>query len=840
MTADVSSALAPEMGSITAVLGPTNTGKTYLAMDRMLGHASGMIGFPLRLLARENYDRVVKTRGAGSVALITGEEKIVPPNPRYYVCTVESMPLDRQVAFLAVDEIQLAADPDRGHVFTNRLLEARGTVETMFLGSKTIKPLARRLVPKAQFVTRPRFSKLTYAGPKKLTRLPRRSAVVAFSVSEVYGIAELIRRHRGGAAVVMGALSPRTRNAQVALYQNGDVDYLVATDAIGMGLNMDVDHVAFASLKKFDGHGPRSLTAAEVAQIAGRAGRHMSDGAFGVTADAPVLDPDTIARVETHEFAALKSLFWRNTDLRFTTLEALLASLKHAPPVPVLLRPPPAEDQLVLEAMAKDDGVRSRADNATCLKLLWDVAQIPDFRRVRPEIHARLLIQVFNHLAAGTEVLPEDWFAMQVEQIDRVDGDMHVIMDRIAAIRIWTYIAHRGDWLKDVLAWQERTRRAEDRLSDALHDKLTSQFVDSRTAHLVKRLKGDDLLAADIGEDGVVEVDGHRLGRLEGLRFRAERVGTPIADRTVLNAANASLRPGISDRVDAIAVASSEAFELDDEARIVWNGDPIARLMGGAETLRPRIRVFADELVDVAARTRVEGSLRAWLTAHIDHELAPLATALKAQVPGAVRGIVFQLSENLGAILRSAVEDQLAALRDDERKMLARLGIRFGVEQVFFPALLKAAPIRLRGLLWISVHRDCPLPQLPEPGRVAVPLIQNVPKDFYCACGYRPIGPTGYRVDMLERFAAETRRLGRKKIAIFPPATLSLLGIDAETGVVVLNALGFEAKQEKAGIKFSGRRKPLRARSKNKKGQDEKNTPLPDSPFIKLKELLPS
>ena len=839
MIADDISAPASGIGTITAVLGPTNTGKTFLAMDRMLGHASGMIGFPLRLLARENYDRVVKTRGAGSVALITGEEKIVPPNPRYYVCTAESMPLDRQVAFLAVDEIQLAADPDRGHVFTNRLLEARGALETMFLGSKTIKPLVRRLVPKAQFINRPRFSKLAHTGPKKLTRLPRRSAVVAFSVSEVYGIAELIRRHRGGAAVVMGALSPRTRNAQVALYQNGDVDYLVATDAIGMGLNMDVDHVAFASLKKFDGHSPRPLAAAEVAQIAGRAGRHMNDGTFGVTADAPILDPDIISRVEAHEFSALKSLFWRNTDLRFTTLGALLASLKHAPPAAMLLRPPPAEDQLVLEAMARDDDVRAKADNPARLKLLWNVAQVPDFRRVRPETHARVLTQVFNHLAADAGVLPEDWVAKQVQQIDRSDGDMHVLMDRIAAIRVWTYIAHHADWLKDGLGWQDRTRRVEDRLSDALHDKLTTQFVDSRTAHLVKRLKDDDLLAADIDEDGVVEVDGHRLGRLEGLRFKAERVGTRTADRAVLNAAIASLRPVISRRVDAITSASSDAFSLDDEARIVWSGEPIAKLAAGAARIRPQVLVFADELLDAAARGGVEDRLKTWVSAHVGDVLAPLTKALDAEVPGPVRGIVFQLSEALGAISRSTVEDQLAALKEDERKALARLGIRFGVEQVFFPALLKAAPIRLRGLLWISAHRDCPLPPLPEPGRVAVPLVHNVPAEFYCACGHRPIGPTAYRIDMLERFAAEVRRLGRGKNPVLPPSTLSLLGIDAAAGIAVLKNLGFNASIEDAKITFSVRKRPRPTRKTRHKEHinREKNGPSPGSPFAKLKEL---
>ncbi|MGE4062318.1 MAG: helicase-related protein [Rhodospirillaceae bacterium] len=842
MTADFRNAPVPtpKVGAVTAVLGPTNTGKTYLAMDRMLGHASGMIGFPLRLLARENYERVVRARGANSVALITGEEKIIPPNPRYYVCTVESMPLDREVAFLAVDEIQLAADSDRGHVFTHRLLHARGMVETMFLGAETIKPLIRRLVPAVEFVTRPRFSKLTYTGAKKLTRLPARSAVVAFSVSEVYGIAELIRRHRGGAAVVMGALSPRTRNAQVALYQSGDVDYMVATDAIGMGLNMDVDHVAFASMSKFDGRAPRPLTASEVAQIAGRAGRHMNDGTFGVTADLPEIDPDVIARVEAHEFPPLQSLYWRNADLRFTSLDALLASLKYPPPSPSLVRPPPAEDQLVLEAMTKEPTVRERAHGPHRLRLLWDVAQVPDFRKVKPEVHARLMAQVYTHLTQGDGVMPDDWVAGHVERINRTDGDIHVLMDRIAAIRTWTYLSHRGDWVSDAREWQERTREVEDRLSDALHDKLTKQFVDSRTAHLVKRLRGDDLLAADIADDGIVTVDGHRLGHLEGLRFRADRTGLRTADRAVLGAANAALRPLIAARIEAILASGDNALSLDDEARIVWRQEPIAVLVGGNEPLRPQIEVPADERIDPSARLRLESRLRAWLSAHIGHLLEPLAKARQDVAPPAVRGILFHLTEALGLVQRSVVEPQLQALSPADRKALAKAGVRFGVEHVFMPALLKAAPARLRGLLWIAAHRDIPAPRLPPPGRVSIPLDVGVPHDFYRACGYQPLHGAGYRIDMLERFAATARKLAREKIRVLPPEHLSLLGINATTGAEVLRALGFKAKLEENGLVFRlKRRRPPHAPLKHKAKSKAEGVNA-DSPFAKLKHLMSS
>jgi len=841
---------AQPRAAVSAVLGPTNTGKTYLAMDRMLGHASGMIGFPLRLLARENYDKVVRAKGEGAAALITGEEKIVPANPKYFVCTVESMPVDRAVAFLAVDEIQLAADPDRGHIFTDRLLHARGTVETMFLGAETIKPLIRRLVPGVEFVQRPRFSKLLYAGAKKLTRLPRRSAVVAFSVSEVYGIAELIRRHRGGAAVVMGALSPRTRNAQVDMYQAGEVDYLVATDAIGMGLNMDVDHVAFAAMAKFDGHRPRPLTAPEVAQIAGRAGRHMNDGTFGVTADVPELAPDIVARVENHDFQNLQFLYWRNTDLRFVRIDTLLADLKAPPPDAALSRPPPAEDQLVLEAMLREADVRARARSPQRIRLLWDVAQVPDFRKVKPEQHARLMVQVYAHLTQGAERLPADWVAAQVERIDRTDGDIHTLMDRIAAIRTWTYLAHRPGWTERAPEWQERTRQVEDRLSDALHRKLTHQFVDNRTAHLVKKLRGDDVLSAEISADGSVHVDGHRLGRLEGLRFSAERTGLRIADRAVINAANAALRPVIAARVEAIAAAADAAFDLDDRARLVWTdgeGTPavVAALTPGPERIKPQLQVLADERLEAPQRLRVEERLKAWLAAHIGRVLQPLIAAREAEAPGYVRGIVFQISEGLGSVPRAQVDQQLRALDDQQRKVLAKLGVRFGLDQVFMPLLLKAAPIRLRGQLWMVAHpellaSDRPPPPLPPPGRVSIPLAEGVPGAFYAACGFRPIAGTGYRIDMLERFAAEARKLAREGQRAFPPATLSLLGITAEAAVPVLRALGFGAVIENEALTFAVL--PAKRRKAGAKTAKPARAPAPpanaDSPFARLKELM--
>src|SRR6266513_194638 len=500
---------------LVAVLGPTNTGKTHLAIERMLDHQSGMIGFPLRLLAREVYDRVVKLRGARAVALITGEEKILPPNPAYFVCTVESMPLDRPVEFLAVDEIQLCADPERGHVFTARLLHARGLRETMFLGSDTIRPLMRRLVPEAEYVNRPRFSTLSYTGYKKVTRLPPRSAVVAFSMADVFSLAELVRRQRGGTAVVMGALSPRARNAQVGMFQAGEVDYLVATDAIGMGLNMDLDHVAFARLGKFDGRGPRRLSAAEIGQIAGRAGRHMADGSFGTTADEGQLDPAIVAAVEEHRFEPLTHVSWRNTRLRFDTVGALLRALDERPPSPGLVQVRDADDHRALQLLSRNTDVMALASNPGAVRLLWEVCQIPDFRKVMSDSHARFLAQCFLHVAGPHERLPAQWVGGQMAQLDRLDGDIDTLMARIAHIRTWTYITHRGDWVADSTAWQERARGIEDRLSDALHERITQRFVDRRSAFLVRQLAFDGELPAEVSEAGEARVAGAYVGRLD-------------------------------------------------------------------------------------------------------------------------------------------------------------------------------------------------------------------------------------------------------------------------------------------------------------------------------------
>ena len=638
---------------VRAILGPTNTGKTHLAIERMLAHASGIIGFPLRLLARENYDRMVARKGAKNVALITGEEKIVPPGARWFSCTAEAMPLDHAAEFVAVDEIQLCADPDRGHVFTDRLLHARGLVETMFLGAETIRPLLQRMVPDAVVETRPRLSQLTYTGPAKLTRLPPRSAVVAFSAGEVYAIAEAIRRRRGGCAVVMGRLSPRTRNAQVALYQEKEVDFLVATDAIGMGLNMDVDHVAFASLSKFDGHRPRRLSAPEVAQIGGRAGRGMRDGTFGTTAECPGMPEDLVHAVESHSFDRLTQLCWRNSDLDFSHIDRLLASLTEPPPFPGLVRGNDSSDLETLAALAREPEIRSLASSRSRLRLLWETCQIPDFRKLADDTHTRLCARVFGHIVRDG-VLPADWLAGQIAALSRSEGDIDTLMQRLAGVRIWSYIAARNDWVPDAAHWQARAREVEDLLSDALHERLTVRFVDRRAAHLMRRLDatdGTELLSA-VTRRGEVVVEGHPVGHVHGFMFVPDPRAAGEEKKLVLRAARRALGKEIPRRVGVLEQAADDAFAFaDDTLSLTWDGVPVARLRPGPAALRPRVEVLQTEFLDGPQRERIRLRLQAYVDHQIRAVLAPvLDMAAEGERTPALRGPIHRLSEGMGIV----------------------------------------------------------------------------------------------------------------------------------------------------------------------------------------------
>ena len=818
---------------LVAVLGPTNTGKTHLAIERMLGHKSGMIGFPLRLLARENYDRVVKLRGARAVALITGEEKILPPNPAYFVCTTESMPLDRPVDFLAVDEIQLCADPERGHVFTARLLHARGLEETMFLGSDTIKNLMRRLVPRVEFTSRPRFSTLSYTGHKKVTRLPPRSAVVAFAVADVFSLAELVRRQRGGAAVVLGALSPRARNAQVGMFQAGEVDYLVATDAIGMGLNMDLDHVAFARTAKFDGKGPRRLTAAEIAQIAGRAGRHMSDGTFGTTADEGPLDAEIVEAVEAHRFDPLARLNWRNVRLDFASVGALLKSLEERPNLPGLVPAREADDHRALRALARNQGVMRLAAHPGAVRLLWEVCQIPDFRKVMSDSHARLLAHCYLQLAGPAERLPTAWIASQMTSLDRLDGDIDTLMARIAHIRTWTYIAHRADWVEDAAAWQERARGIEDRLSDALHDRITQRFVDRRSAFLVRQLAGEGDLLASVSEEGEVRVEGAYVGRLDGLRFLPDASGGEAA-KTLMAAANRVLRGELVARARRLAADGDDAFALDADGFIRWRGGPVGRLAAGDRLAAPRAAPSAGDFVEGEVRDKVRRRLQEYVRAEVARRLAPLFAAQALPLAAAGRGLVYQLADALGALPAAAVGREVAALSREDRSALAGLGLRFGSASVYFEPLLRPEALRLRALLW-AVRHGRKAPALPGARGGAKPFAVDpaLPPSFYAAIGFPVLDGVALRPDRLERLAAAARRLSRHGSFAPDPALAGLVGADPSVLRRLLIALGYRAVIEAGAEVFAagaGRRhsgKPRRRPASAAAGH----------PFAKLREL---
>jgi ATP-dependent RNA helicase SUPV3L1/SUV3 len=789
--------------NLTAVLGPTNTGKTFLAVERMCGHTSGMIGFPLRLLAREVYDRVVAIKGANQVALITGEEKILPEGARYFLCTAESMPSDREVAFLALDETQVGADLERGHVFTDRLLHARGYAETMLLGSETLRPLIRRLLPDAEIVTRPRFSTLSYAGPKKLSRLPKRTAIVAFSAEEVYALAEMLRRHKGGAAVVMGSLSPRTRNAQVALYQSGEVDYLVATDAIGMGLNMDIAHVAFASLSKFDGRRHRRLTTSEMAQIAGRAGRHQQDGSFGMVQlgqeSVAGFEPEEIEAIEEHSFPPLTQLVWRNARLDFGSLPRLIASLDDRPRSAELVRAPDAVDLAVLKRLAQEPWVAERAISPSRLQRLWAACGLPDYRKTGPEQHARLVSRVYRHLSEGDGKLPADWIGAEVANLDNVQGDIAQLADRIAAARTWTYVAHRGGWLEDSRHWAERTRAVEDRLSDALHQRLTQRFVDRRTAVLMKGLGArTGAFGVEIDPDGTVAVEGEAIGTLSGFRFVADPSAKAGEKRMLLAAAERRLTGELAKRAKALAGSDDSAFALAFDGRmpprITWNGARIGALARGGDALNPKVQLDRSlDGLDPAARRAVLERVLGWLASQRDRQLSPLVrTATLKGLSPAARGLVVQLVEHLGCLTRERVAAQIAGLTGNDRALLAKAGVRLGVAHVFLTALLRPEPTRWRLAFW-AVHRgvaEAPAP--PPAGRVTIDALETAPTGFYDVAGYLRVGAQAVRIDMVERLASAMHGNREGRAAFTPDAMWQTsVGMTRDGFARLMRVLGF-------------------------------------------------
>lgn len=758
--------------AVTAVLGPTNTGKTHLAVERLCAHSSGMMGFPLRLLAREVYDRVVAIKGAAEVALITGEEKIMPPGARWFLCTAESMPLGeaggrngRDFAFVALDEAQLGIDPERGHIFTDRMLRARGREETMILGSASLAPMVRTLVPEAEIISRPRFSTLSYAGARKLSRLPKRSAIVAFSAEEVYAVAEMLRRLRGGSAVVMGALSPSTRNAQVDMFLNGDVDYLVATDAIGMGLNLDVAHVAFASLRKFDGQRTRRLTISEMAQIAGRAGRHHKDGTFGSLGSedgAGAFRPEEIEAIEAHEFPRIEQLYWREGSPPMDSVEALIEALEWRPEEPGLRAAPQAVDLAVLKAMAEDREVRDRARGKAMVRRLWDVCGLPDFQKLGADHHARMVARLWRFRSEGNGHVPRDWFAQNVARLDNVQGDVDTLSGRIAAARTWSYIAHRPDWLEHPAEMAERTRALEEKLSDALHTALTQRFVDRRTSLLLRdigRNKGD--LPFEVDADGAVHVDGEPLGRLDGFRFLVDPLARGGDRKLLLAAAERRLGKMLIVKAEELIAAPDGEFVLDAAPggvpSILWKEQPVAQLQGGSSLLAPEIRVDkAIMALGQDVQNRVVARLQDWMKAQQERHLAPLLRILdqstQAETPAVVRALFIQLADAGGIIARTDLDDALALLDKEQRQVVRKAGFTIGVLDIYHHALLKPGAALWR-LALIAVKRGKPMLPLPPAGAVLLNLKGREEQMGATRAGYRNFGDMQVRVDMVERIA---------------------------------------------------------------------------------------
>ena len=800
----------PSQRPVTAILGPTNTGKTHYAVERMLAHGKGMIGLPLRLLAREIYDRVRLRVGDNQVALVTGEEKIIPPKPNYWVCTVEAMPPDIEVPFLAIDEVQLCGDLERGHIFTDRVLHRRGLEETLLLGSATMRPILEHLLPNVQFTARPRLSKLTYAGQKKLSRLPPRSAIVAFNAEMVYAVAEHIRRQRGGAAVVMGALSPRTRNAQVALYQSGDVDYLVATDAIGMGLNMDVDHVAFASTRKFDGFQFRQLNAAELGQIAGRAGRYMNDGTFGVSAEADPFEQEVIDQLENHNFDPLRVLQWRNRELDFRSLDGLRKSLGHLPNQQGLTRAQNAADVIALEAICRDEATLSLITKQCDVMRAWEVCQLPDYRNISPAEHAHLVLQLIKFLQSGDGHVSEDWFAKQLKHCESLEGGIDTLSTRISHIRSWSFIAHRADWLEAPYYWQSRTKEIEDKLSDVLHERLTQRFIDRRTSVLLRRLAKKEGLMTNIEAGGEVRVGGEFVGCVEGLIFKADATAAGAEQQALKAASVAAVTTEITARAQGLAATPDTELKLSRLGDVLWHGHAVGRIHAGDHALRPRVEAIADDLLPMHLREEVRERLQKFVQRHLASVLEPLFKLEEAEgFDAETRGMAFRIAEAYGILPREQVASEVKNLSQEARAKLRGFGVRFGAYHLFLPALLKPAATDLRLLLWwLSSHKsEGSIPSAPANGLTSAAADPALPEGFYRIVGYRVCGRRVVRVDMVERLAdlirdrvfwkpridTEQRPAGSVEGGGFTivPDMMSLVGCSGEEFDEILVSLGY-------------------------------------------------
>ena len=820
---------------ITAILGPTNTGKTFLAIETMLSFESGMIGFPLRLLAREVYDKIIEKIDVSKVALITGEEKIIPLNAKYFLCTVESMPIDKDLEFVGIDEIQMCNDHERGHIFTDRLLNLRGEKLTMLMGSSAIKNILQKLDDDVEFIKKERLSKLTFGGQKKISRIERKSAIIAFSTEEVYAIAELTRRQKGGAAIVMGSLSPKTRNAQVNLYQSGDVDYLVATDAIGMGINMDLDHVYFSNIRKFDGKKIRRLNISEMGQISGRAGRYLNDGSFGFTGVCSEINSEEIEAIENHKFPEIISIFWRNSKLNFKDKLSLIKSLDEKPGKSWLRRIGECEDEKVLKYFLKETSGINIGDNSEILSILWETCQIPDFVKKTYGHHVEVVGKVFNFLTTNTNKIPNEYMKKQLSLLDKTEGNVDSLSNRIANVRTWSYVSNKSNWVENQDYWIERTKRLEDKLSDRLHEELTKTFIDKRASVLSRGLKQDILLDTKIINDEKVMINNQYIGKLKGLKLdldlKIDALDTDI--KSLKKAAKQNVSPEIIKRINEIL--DTGLIELKNDNKIYWKNNPIAKLMPGIDYLNPQIHLIIDEMMEKEEKIKLNDYLQIWINKKIKTELKSLIDLKNIEDDNSeLRALAYHLYENNGVVKRENVSSYLKKLNQDERKKLRRIGVKFGRYHIFLFNLFKPNSVSLRVLLWKIFYEKNINLFPPTFGLNFLEEKKNGNKEFMLICGFEKFDNFFVRIDILERLfvmilnSNKDKKINEIKLI---PEMLNLLGCNKENFTILLQKMNYKTFKKEKDIYF--KYIPIKKIIKKK----ELKKDIKDNPFRILTQL---
>ena len=790
---------------IIALLGPTNTGKTHIAIQKMLEHDTGIFGLPLRLLAREVYEKCIEKVGIEKVALITGEEKIIPGTAQYFICTVESMPKDKEVDFVAIDEIQMCADRERGHIFTQRMLEARGTKVTMFLGSQVMASIINDLINEVEFEKKERYSSLSYSGIKKISRLDRKVAIIAFSIEEVYAIAELVRRQKGGAAVIMGSLSPKTRNSQVGLYQSGDVDYLIATDAIGMGLNMDINEIYFSNLKKFDGKKTRRLNLIEMSQIAGRAGRYKNDGGFGTTGDCETLNSDEIEKIEKHQLPDTKMIYWRNSKLDFVSPEKLIESLEQKPNQKNLLRTNDSLDESVLRFFLKK-GANNIIYHKN-LDLLWECCQIPDFEKKAYGQHINVIDKVFQFLTTRKRRIPSSFMKDQLKGLEKDHGNVDLLSHRLSNVRTWSYVANKKNWVENSDYWVQLTKNIEDKLSDKLHDELTKSFIDKKISILSRSLKQDLVLNTKINEENKIHIDGQLIGELKGLKFLIEVTSKTLDTdiKSIKKAARKGVEEELIKRVDNIVLNGE--IEISNENKIIWKDNPIAWLKKGNSYLNPEIDIIADDALSLDSKNKLILYLNKWLSDHIDKVLGDLIKLTKHKIENKyLRGLVFQLYENNGVVKRNNVEQVVKSIPTEERRKLWDMGIKIGRYHIYLPKMLKPKAVEFRVRLWKIFNNFSDKNEIPQSGLNFL-INKDYDNKFLLLCGFEKFKEFFIRIDILEKLFIKIIDGTKDRKFKINSEMMNLLGCSKENFYKLMNYMNYKKDKSIDTYIFMGERK---------------------------------